>query len=132
MTRQDRAFLPDFDALTRCPVCAAPTITRLARLKLYLGAKERCAACMAGWKFTWGKWLYHLPIAAMFLIVVGAYILLDVSLDGFVVIGAVLIAATIVPLFLPVEARLSDRLTYHAIRRLEREEDEATSATEVE
>ena len=48
-------------------------------------------------------------------------------LDGFVVIGAVVIAATIVPLFLPIEARLGDRLTNHAIRRIERSEDESAS-----
>ena len=127
MTREPRFFPPDFERLAYCPVCDAPTITRVARLKLYLGAKERCHACMAGWKFTWGRWLYHLPIFVLFVLAVGAYILLDVSPDGFVVIGAVVIEATIVPLFLPIEARLGDRLTNHAIRRIERSEDESAS-----
>ena len=34
---------------------------------------------MAGWKFTWARWLYHLPILATFLIVLAAYLLVDQS-----------------------------------------------------
>ena len=124
MSERPRLFPPDPALLARCPVCEAPTITRISRLKLYLGAKERCRVCMAGWKFVWGRWLYHLPIAALFAVVLVAYLLLDLSLDGFVVIGAVVLAATLVPLFLPIEARLGDRLTNHAIRRIERRDAE--------
>lgn len=100
-----------------CPVCGAETISTLARLRLYLGAKERCRACMAGWKFVWSRWLYHLPIALTFLVVLGVAMLAGVAVDDFVVIAAVLLAALVAPLLLPIEARVGDRLTNHAIRR---------------
>lgn len=125
MTGDRGRFPPDRETLVRCPVCDAPTVSRLARLRLYLGSKERCAECMAGWRFVWGRWLYHLPIFATFLAVLGAYLLLDATVDGFVVLGAVLLAATIVPLVLPIEARVGDRLTDHALRRRERAASES-------
>ncbi len=118
-------FPPDRAELARCPVCGESTVSTLARLRLYLGAKERCSACMAGWRFTWARWLYHLPIAGTFLIVLGAYTLAGVALDGFVVIAAVFLAGLVAPLLLPIEPRVGDRLTNHAIRR-EEKRDEAT------
>ncbi|MEM9177759.1 MAG: hypothetical protein AAGC67_21320 [Myxococcota bacterium] len=121
-------FPPDRAELARCPVCLASTITTVARLRLYLGSKERCGDCMAGWKFTWARWLYHLPIAATFLVVLGAYHLVGIALDGFVVIVAVFLAALVAPLLLPIEARVGDRLTNHAIRRQEKKEDEQVAA----
>lgn len=108
-----------------CPVCGGETITTLARLRLYLGAKARCGTCMAGWKFVWSRWLYHLPIALTFLVVLGASMLAGVTVDDFVVIAAVLLAALVAPLLLPIEARVGDRLTNHAIRRQERRDEEA-------
>ncbi|MCR9093285.1 MAG: hypothetical protein NXI30_03625 [bacterium] len=109
---------------SRCPVCDAATISNLVRLRLYLGATERCSACMAGWKFTWSRWLYPVPIAATFLIVLGAYSVMSVALDDFAVIAAVSLAALVAPLLLPIEARVGDRLTDHAIRRHARREAE--------
>ncbi len=106
-------------------MCGAETISTLARLRLYLGAKERCSECMAGWKFVWSRWLYHLPIAMTFLVVLGATLLSGIAVDDFVVIAAVLVAALVAPLLLPIEARVGDRLTEHAIRRQERRDEEA-------
>lgn len=121
---------PDPAERSRCPVCGADTISILARLRLYLGAKERCDACMAGWKFVWSRWLYHLPIAVTFLVVLGATMVAGVAVDDFVVIAAVLLAALVAPLLLPIEARVGDRLTNHAIRRQERKEEESEEARE--
>ena len=122
-------FPPDRAELARCPVCGEETITTVARLRLYLGAKERCRGCMAGWRFTWARWLYHLPIAGTFLIVLGAYTLAGIALDGFVVIAAVFLAALVAPLLLPIEPRIGDRLTNHAIRRQERSEEEREASS---
>ena len=124
MSEGDRLVPSEREARRHCPVCESPTIDTLGRLRLYLGAKERCVECMAGWKFVWGRWLYHLPVAAILLVFLVGYLLFDYVFPDAVVLVAVGIAALVAPLMLPVEARFGDRLTEHAIRRQERRLEE--------
>lgn len=104
-----------------CPVCFEATITRFARTKLYLGIPERCPDCMGGWRFALGKWLYLLPLSAIFALELTALLLLGVLLNGLVVLAAIVLTIVFVPHFLEIEPRFGDRLTEHAIRRKERD-----------
>lgn len=124
MTQETRGLF-DFEGLSRCPVCEKPTVSRLARWKLYLGAKERCGNCMAGWRFVWGKWLYHLPIFVVFLLEIAIFSALEIVIDPFVVLVAVALPVILVPIFLPLAARLGDRLTDRSVRRQARETAES-------
>ena len=102
---------------TRCPVCEHATVRTAARFWLYLGVKQRCPECMAGWKFTWAKWLYHIPIALILSIEIGMFLLVGFGLSSYLVIAAVAITVGVVPYLLPLEARVGDPMTDRAIRR---------------